>query len=287
MIRPTLISFLVHSAILLAAVVALPDPEEFDVKTSEAVPVEILSEEELVKPKPVEKPPEPVKKVEPPKPKPEKKQVAALPPEPEPEPSPVEKPPEPEPVVEKPPEPEPEVVPEKVEEPPKQVRKVYPKPQRKPKPPKRVAKKDPKKHDDTIEALLNKLPDETSAPSPEVEEEAETDLTSTADLSREGTQFEREEIAEIVRAKMQRCWNPPAGSKDAHSLKVSFKLSFRQNGEFSRSPQSQTPAGDPLTRAAVESAQRALIRCAPYILPAETYDVWKDMVLNFRPSAMF
>ena len=286
MLRSTFISALVHGAILLAAVVALPDPEEFEVKTSEAVPVEIVSEEDI-KPKAEKKPPEPVKKVEPPKPEP-KKEVAKLPPkpEPEPEPKPVEKPPEKEPVVEKPPEPEPEPTPEKTEA-PKQLAKVYPKPKRKPKPPKRKKAPEPEKFDDTINALLNKLPDETPAPAPESTDDDAEKAASTSSVLQSGTEAERAEIAEIINAVMQRCWNPPIGAKDLQNLRVTFRLAFSPNGEFSRPPESTTSASDPVVRATIESARRALIRCGPYPLPADTYDVWKDVVANFHPGAMF
>ncbi len=289
------ISSLIHVALLASAVVVLPDPEEFEVTTSEAVPVEIISEEEVPKPVPPEKPPEEAKKPEPPKlepPKPEPKQeVAALPPKPEPEPTPkpdpVEEPPQEKPVEEKPPEPKPEAKPE-TPDPLKKLIESHKLPQKKPKAPKRPKEKPPERFDDTINALLNKLPDETSAPLPDVTEETEpTDTPRTAAVSQSGTQLEREQIAEIVRAKMSQCWNPPAALKDAHNLKVTFNLAFDRSGGFARAPQSETAVSDSITRAAVESARRALMRCAPYPLPEETYDVWKDMVLNFRPITMF
>lgn len=289
------ISSFVHVAILLGAVVVLPDPEEFDVKTSEAVPVEIISEDEVPKPTPPEKPPEEAKKPDPPKPEPPKPQpkreVAALPPKPEPEPvrkpEPVEAPPEVKPVEEPPPEPKPEAKPEKPD-PLKKLIETHKLPQKKPKPPKRKQEAKPERFDDSINALLNKLPDETSAPLPEVAELTDpTDAPSTSDVSQSGTQLEREEIAALIQAKMAQCWNPPAALKDAHNLRVTFNLAFDRSGGFARAPQSQTRGSDPTTRAAVESARRALIRCAPYALPEATYDVWKDMILNFDPSTMF
>lgn len=289
------ISSLVHAAILLGAVVALPDPEEFEVKTSEAVPVEIISEEEVPKPKPVEEPPKEVKKPEPPKPEPPKpepkREVAALPPKPEPEPvrtpDPVEAPPEQKPVEEKPPEPKPEAKPEKPD-PLKKLIETHKLPKKKPKPPKRKQEAKPERFDDSINALLNKLPDETPPPLPEVAEATDpTDTPSTAPVSQTGTQFERQEIAAIIQARMADCWHPPAALKDAHTLKVTFKLNFDETGNFARSPQNETNISDNLVRAAVESAHRALIRCAPYPLPADTYDVWKDMVVHFRPNVLF
>ena len=36
-----------------------------------------------------------------------------------------------------------------------------------------------------------------------------------------------------------------------------------------------------------EAAVRAVRRCAPYSLPAEKYDTWKDVTFNFDPSQMF
>ncbi|MGI9414193.1 MAG: DUF930 domain-containing protein, partial [Hyphomicrobiales bacterium] len=56
-------------AILLSAVVALPDPEEFDVKEPEAIPVDIVTIEDFTKLKAqVKKPPQEEKKPDPPKP---------------------------------------------------------------------------------------------------------------------------------------------------------------------------------------------------------------------------
>ena len=288
------ISALIHAAILVSAVVALPDPEEFEVKTSEAVPVEILTEEDIPKPKQPEKPPEEVKKLEPPKPDPPKPkpktEVAALPPKPEPEPErkpdPVEKPPESKPVEEKPPEPKPEAKPEKPKEPKVVVKKNHPLPKPKPKVRRRKAE-NTKRFDDQINDLLNKIPDETP-PQPQLPEQTETTETASADnYLQNGTQLEREEIAAIIRARMRECWQPNPASENAHWLKVTIKLKFKPNGELSGGPENQTPVSDSLTRAEVERAQRALIRCAPYVLPAESYDVWKDMVLTFRPSSMF
>jgi hypothetical protein len=42
-------------------------------------------------------------------------------------------------------------------------------------------------------------------------------------------------------------------------------------------------------RAADESARRAILICGQrgYNLPAEKYDAWRDVVVNFDPSEMF
>ena len=40
-------------------------------------------------------------------------------------------------------------------------------------------------------------------------------------------------------------------------------------------------------RAAAEAARRAVSRCAPYNLPADKYEAWADVIVNFDPSEMF
>jgi hypothetical protein len=44
--------------------------------------------------------------------------------------------------------------------------------------------------------------------------------------------------------------------------------------------------GDPLYRAAAESARRAFFnpQCTPLKLPADKYATWKDMVVDFNPK---
>ncbi|MGE4247245.1 MAG: hypothetical protein AB7E66_14705, partial [Parvibaculaceae bacterium] len=63
-------SVLLHAAILVAAVVILPNPERFEVKEQDSIPVEIVSIEDISKRQAVSKEapePEPEKKNAPPK----------------------------------------------------------------------------------------------------------------------------------------------------------------------------------------------------------------------------
>lgn len=174
------LSFIAHTALLVASVVALPAATPLRVEEPPPVPVEILTLDEFTKltskkteveKKPV---PKPVKKVvEKPKPKPKKppkkvvepvvepKTVAAVIKElPVPEPAPVAppeppkpEPPKPEPVAKPLPAPEPapqpiaEPAPKPKVEPKKPVEKANtpPAPRVKPKPPKKIAKKKPRK----------------------------------------------------------------------------------------------------------------------------------------------
>ena len=43
---------------------------------------------------------------------------------------------------------------------------------------------------------------------------------------------------------------------------------------------------DPYYRAAAESARRAIMGCQNYTLPADSYDQWSELTLNFNPAEM-
>lgn len=93
---------------------------------------------------------------------------------------------------------------------------------------------------------------------------------------------------DALRGQIQRCWNIPAGALDVENLKVSVQMRLDASGAVEGSPQIIAGGnGSPVERAAAESARRAVLQCAPYNLPAEKYDSWQDVVVNFDPSDMF
>ena len=90
-------------------------------------------------------------------------------------------------------------------------------------------------------------------------------------------------------ARSQRCWNIPAGAADAENLQRLGQVQARPSGALEGSPEiierrRHAPASNappPKPRAAPSS------RCAPYNLPADKYDAWADVIVNFDPSEMF
>ena len=75
---------------------------------------------------------------------------------------------------------------------------------------------------------------------------------------------------------------------DAGSLRVSLRLQLDQSGQLIGLPEIiEGGSGSTAQRVAAEAAVRAVRRCAPYSLPAEKYDTWKDVTFNFDPSQMF
>ena len=93
---------------------------------------------------------------------------------------------------------------------------------------------------------------------------------------------------DALRQQIQKCWNPPFGMADADGLRVTIKMQLNQAGEIEGRPKVVSGGGNSgAGRAAAESARRAVMICAPYRLPAEKFDTWRDVVVNFDPSQMF
>ena len=93
---------------------------------------------------------------------------------------------------------------------------------------------------------------------------------------------------DALRQKLGGCWSIPAGVDDAATLKVSVKFQLDRSGMLQGRP--QVVAGGAASgpgRTAAESAVRAVQKCAPFNLPAEKYDTWAEVVVNFDPSDMF
>jgi outer membrane biosynthesis protein TonB len=177
-----------------------------------------------------------------------------------------------------------------------------PRPQAKPKPPQAQTAKTPEKKEtakpvreankqkseekdfdaDEVAALLNK--DKASGGGAKRS-------TQTASLGGDrttgGTRLTQSEM-DALRGQVQRCWNIPAGAADAQNLRVSVQFKLDASGALEGSPQIISGGGSSgVERAAAEAARRAVSRCAPYTLPADKYDAWADVIVNFDPTEMF
>lgn len=169
-----------------------------------------------------------------------------------------------------------------------------PTPQARPTPPKpQVARTQPapaqpqtdpskdKSLDDKIAALLNhEKPAGGGA--------RRSDMTASlgADTSNGGETLTQSEM-DALRAQIERCWSPPVGVADASDLKISVKMKLDRSGALQADPQVISGGGGTLGQIAVESAMRAVMRCAPYKLPPDKYQAWADVIVNFDPSQMF
>lgn len=312
-------SLILHVGILLIAVGVFQSPEEYHVEELESVPVDIVSLEEFSKRMATDKDapePEPEKKIAPKvKVVPEIKEIApkvaeeikqaAREPQPEPEPKPAK---EPEPVAEpEPPKPEPleelikkteEVIPEPEPEPEAEpevkAKAPVPLPRTKPKElvrkvaeKKKKKKKKPAFNPDDIAALLNKTDDEKAAPVfSETLDGAPKPDELTRLFDRSDDRISANEL-DWLRQRIGRCWNVPAGARDAQNLVVKIRIQMDPLGNIMGQPRIINNSNHPVFDAAARSALAAVIGCQPYDrLPAEKYSSWKDMIINFDPSLM-
>ena len=101
-----------------------------------------------------------------------------------------------------------------------------------------------------------------------------------------GSQLTASEL-DMVRHQIARCWNVPAGARDAKDLVVEIKVIVDPDGTVRQATivDQGRLGGDPFYRAAAESARRAFFNplCRPLHLPAEKYAIWKDLVVDFSP----
>ncbi len=98
-------------------------------------------------------------------------------------------------------------------------------------------------------------------------------------------------LAQAIRSQVAPCWNPPIGGADVRKMTVLIRAEFGKDGRVIGVPTvvgqtgASTGNGD-YARAFAETARRAVLRCAPLKLPANLYDLWKSVEINFDPESM-
>jgi outer membrane biosynthesis protein TonB len=162
--------------------------------------------------------------------------------------------------------------------------KMPPQPQLKPKPtPPKPDKKD--FNVDNVLALLNKVaPAAASAPNAK---------PGTRNIKGVGAMNAMTaDLQDALRSQIAQCWSPPVGAPRAEELVVDLDLLLNTDGSVAQPPQlvgqsAAQAASDPYTRAAADSARRAIYECAPYKLPADRYSQWREInPFHFDPRAM-
>lgn len=296
-----IVSALLHAGIVALTLISIPATAELN-PPEEFVPVEMLTiaettnvkaqakaEEPKDEPKPAATPepkpkasPTPEPKPDPPKPEPKPEpeppppeDVAAADPEPVP-PAPAEPTPAPEP--EPTPPPTPREKPKAVTEPPQEVAAAEPEPEPEP------AEEDPFDIDAAVAGLEDK--EDTEDPAETAPEEPPADEApqqGKGDPSRETMA-----IMDAFKTQIAKCWSPPVGAPEAEELVVTLRIRLNRDGSLAGMPEYKNPErlSDPYYRAAAEAARRAVMGCQNYELPADSYDQWSALTLNFDPTEM-
>ena len=265
--RNVILSLVFHAAVIFVAAVGLPEIGKRDLNLDRPLVVDIVNVA-------AETNPPPPQAAAPPPPPPPPKPVA----EPAPAPLPATKP---EPIKEKP----------KEEARPPEPRLAKVQPKRKPPPPDEMASVLK-----TLEEIKQRPPkteeaakDRKRAPAEEKFDVAEIQKALTP-RPRPHDPSKAISISEIdlVRQQIARCWNLPAGAKDAHKMTVEIRVVMNQDGTVREATlrDAARSQADPFYRAMAESALRAVLnpRCQPFKLPPDRYDIWQIMELNFDPK---
>jgi hypothetical protein len=317
-----IVSTLGHVAVLAWGLVALPGAEPYPAEPVDAMPVELVEIGEITQLRlgsktaadaevdrastveadtpeapPVEDAGSSQTSQDAP-PVPEPSQVAALPdagapPPPEPEPQPEVA--EPEPATQEaepaPPEPAPTPAEQPAEatppppEPSAAPAQATRTPKTKPTPPKKVtatASAESKFNSDKISALLDKQQPSGGG--------TQKPAGQTALGSSKGKTVSKmtQTQMDALRAAIQECWNVPVGAEGADKLVVRVQFKMTPDGIVDGFPEVLNSDANPSFRPMAESARRAVLRCGPYnFLPADKYDEWKEVIINFSTSGMF
>ncbi len=98
-------------------------------------------------------------------------------------------------------------------------------------------------------------------------------------------------LEQAIRAQIAPCWNPPIGGADVAEMTAVLRIRLNRDGTVAAPPefvsQSGATAGNQAyARAFVETARRAVLRCAPLQLPADLFPYWREFELNFDPRLM-
>jgi hypothetical protein len=294
-------SAILHLAIFALILLGLPSMFRPPPPTEMPIAVELVTiapdtratQPNPYKPRPEAKPEPPIAAPAP-KPEPKPEPPAAAEPPSAASPPPLPAPPQPKPEVKAPPAPPPPP-PKPVEAqapPPPPPRLAEPKPkqtaQHAPRP--EAKKADPAAFDSLLKNLTREQAAQAEDAPPQrhrLSASAPPSSQPKAPLGNQLTASELDALAQQVRQQLIPCWNVPAGLRDARDLVVEIRAAVNQDGTVRLATVvDQGRLGDPLYRAAAESARRTFFnpQCTPLKLPADKYEIWKDLQVAFSPK---
>lgn len=168
---------------------------------------------------------------------------------------------------------------------PKEEKKNKPEPKKEEKPKEEPKKKEEKKND--FENILKSIEDAAKKEEGDKPTKSNKEVKkAVADTYNPSLPMGMSEI-DAVRSQFVKCWNLPAGARDAHELRLTLDVRVRIDGSVISADLADDKGryyNDGFFRAAVDSAIRAVYRCSPLKgLPANKYETWKYLQLTFDP----
>lgn len=155
-----------------------------------------------------------------------------------------------------------------------------------------LAKKKKKKFDaDRIAALIDKSPDKRGAPKRSRNPTKPTDYDGPTAGERRGrdTVLSAREIDLLkgaISAQLRDCWRLPGGGGGIDAVVVTLQWRLRRDGTLLGEPRVKSRGNGPVFQIASEAAVRAVKQCAPFRLPKDKYEAWKDITWDFDPREM-
>jgi hypothetical protein len=122
---------------------------------------------------------------------------------------------------------------------------------------------------DKLDALLNKV-----APTPQ------RSNARPANRTIKGAGLQDAMTADLVSmlaSKIAPCYTPPTGVPHPEDLIVDFDVYLNPDGSVARAPQFLGQTSNTYAVAGKEAALRAIYECAPYKLPPDRYDQWREI----------
>ncbi|KCZ84693.1 hypothetical protein HAD_03400 [Hyphomonas adhaerens MHS-3] len=206
--------------------------------------------------------------------------------------------PEPPPQEESAPEEEEVVIPDEEPEPPPPEKKEEPKkeePPPKKEEPKLIEKQKPKANDDLDflnefeDILKDKAQDERRTPREEVPPQINKPVLRDAQEDRPGAGERRGNTASLqaaMRRQIYTCWRGVSDLPKEDQIDVQMRVTLNRDGTLKGNVELVSPRSRPIGRSgiAVDVALRAVRKCAPYQLPEDDYDLWKDINVTVSPT---
>lgn len=114
-------------------------------------------------------------------------------------------------------------------------------------------------------------------------------LPKAAALPKRGDPRVTAGIAAAIKAQVTPCWTLPVGGAASGKVTALLHIAINRDGSIAGRPglvsqTGVTGANAAYARAFAEAASRAVLRCAPLKLPADQYDQWAAVEINFDPS---
>jgi outer membrane biosynthesis protein TonB len=159
-----------------------------------------------------------------------------------------------------------------------------------PKPPEKTKKPAEPDFDSVLKTVEKFKPKASESPAPPTPTEQTTKSHADAQPFIPSLPISISEM-DAVRKQIEGCWTLPAGAKNPQDLIVEVWVSLNPDGSLIQAKVVDALGRanvDPYYRAAAEAALRALMnpRCTPLKLPADKYEQWKTMTINFDPRSM-